>query len=122
MLYSAKFKECNFKVNNKCNNSHKLNNSTTKPSQLKQIQSLTQSMVMSSKSKSSTGTVSVLAIQLNLNPMSGMVLSKISKCPKLLNSNLLNIVSKSSINSLIQIWVFMTLKKWVKTLLSLHAS
>lgn len=122
MLYSAKCKECNFRMSNKCNNSHKLNNSSTKPSPLKQIQNLTQSMVMSFKSKSSTGTVSVSVIQLNSNPTSEMVLSKISKYQKLSNSNLLNHVLKSLINSLIQIWVFMTLKKWVKTLLSLHPS
>lgn len=122
MLYSAKCKECNFRMSNKCNNSHKLNNSTTKPFQLKQIPSLTQSMAMSSKSKSSTGTVSVSVIQLNLNLILEMVLSKISKYQKLSNSNLSNHVLKSLINSLIQIWVFMTLKKWVKTLLSLHPS
>lgn len=122
MLYSAKFKEWNFRMSNKCSNSHKLSNSTTKPFQHKQIQSLTQLMVMSSKLKSSTGTVSVSVIQLNSNPISEMVLSKILKCLKLSNSNLLNHVLKSLINSLIQIWVFMTLKKWVKTLLSLHPS
>lgn len=122
LLYSAKFKECNFRMNNKCNNSHKLNNSSTKPFQHKQIQNLTQLMVMSSKSKSSTGTVSVSVIQLNLNLILEMVLSKISKYQKLLNSNLSNHVLKSLINSLILTWVFMILKKWVKTLLSLHPS